>query len=244
MIFKQRLFTALLGLLFTTVLTGQASALYDPGVGRFCSRDPIGYVGGQLSLLNYVDSRPTFFVDPLGWELTLVPARIENHPWSHKPLNRGTLGETNAVFSVTCKCKTHWDWFGVCYLRPIPWANGLDCDLHFKLETTIHLDDIQIGGPGRVRNGIYGHEIIHAINYRRKARELHNKGPQSGRFDSELECIRVAIDIENEWYAWRLLEHHHANPESPHPKGLYPIDYQDDYNPIISFPLPLNPEEL
>ena len=115
MTFKQRLSTILLGLLFATVLTDQASALYDPGVGRFCSRDPIGYVGGQLSLLNYVDSRPTFFVDPLGWELTLVPARIENHPWSHKPLNRGTLGETNAVFSVTCKCKTHWDWFGVCY---------------------------------------------------------------------------------------------------------------------------------
>jgi len=52
MIFKQRLFTILLGLLFATVLTDQASALYDPGVGRFCSRDPIGYEddrnGGSL----------------------------------------------------------------------------------------------------------------------------------------------------------------------------------------------------
>ena len=38
--FKQRLFTLLLGLLFATVLTDQASALYDPGVGRFCTRDP------------------------------------------------------------------------------------------------------------------------------------------------------------------------------------------------------------
>jgi hypothetical protein len=43
MILKQRLFTVLLGLLFATVLTDQAAALYDPGVGRFCSRDPIGY---------------------------------------------------------------------------------------------------------------------------------------------------------------------------------------------------------
>ncbi len=47
MIFKQQLFIILLGLLFTTVLTDQASALYDPGVGRFCSRDPIGYVDGN-----------------------------------------------------------------------------------------------------------------------------------------------------------------------------------------------------
>lgn len=46
MIFKQRLFTALLGVLFASVLTDQASALYDPGVGRFCSRDPIGYMDG------------------------------------------------------------------------------------------------------------------------------------------------------------------------------------------------------
>ena len=44
MIFKQRLSTIVLGLLFAAVLTDQASALYDPGVGRFCSRDPIGYV--------------------------------------------------------------------------------------------------------------------------------------------------------------------------------------------------------
>ena len=47
MIFTQRFFTLLLGLLFATVLTDQASALYDPGVGRFCSRDPIGYEGGD-----------------------------------------------------------------------------------------------------------------------------------------------------------------------------------------------------
>ena len=47
MIFTQRLFTMLLGLLFATVLSDQASALYDPGVGRFCSRDPIGYADGS-----------------------------------------------------------------------------------------------------------------------------------------------------------------------------------------------------
>lgn len=63
MIFKQRLFTALLGLLFATVLTGQASALYDPGVGRFCSRDPVGYVDGASMYRAYFAIKS---VDPSG----------------------------------------------------------------------------------------------------------------------------------------------------------------------------------
>ena len=66
MMFKQRLFTVLLGLIFAVVLTDQASALYDPGVGRFCSRDPIGYGGGKETLYSYCDSQPTTRVDPEG----------------------------------------------------------------------------------------------------------------------------------------------------------------------------------
>jgi len=38
---------------------------YDPGVGRFISRDPIGYEGG-LNLYSYVTNIPTLMVDPLG----------------------------------------------------------------------------------------------------------------------------------------------------------------------------------
>ena len=40
------------------------------------SRDPIGYVSGRLSLFEYVSSRPTSVVDPLGlqgWEPFLPP---------------------------------------------------------------------------------------------------------------------------------------------------------------------------
>lgn len=75
MIFKQRLFAALLGLLFATVLTDQASALYDPGVGRFCKRDPIGYVGSAPSLYEYVDSRTLSMTDPIGLMGDLIPAK-------------------------------------------------------------------------------------------------------------------------------------------------------------------------
>ena len=60
-----RLFTLLFSLLFATVLTGQASALYDPGVGRFCSRDPIGYEDGA-HLYHYAKDSPISSLDPHG----------------------------------------------------------------------------------------------------------------------------------------------------------------------------------
>ncbi|MBL8870009.1 MAG: hypothetical protein JNK90_09450 [Planctomycetaceae bacterium] len=66
MIFKRQFFTLLLGLLFAVALTDQASALYDPGVGRFCSRDPIGYAGGQEQLYRYGNSTPHIETDSLG----------------------------------------------------------------------------------------------------------------------------------------------------------------------------------
>lgn len=41
---------------------------YDPQVGRFLSRDPIGYAGG-LNLFGYCSGNPIASVDPLGlWE--------------------------------------------------------------------------------------------------------------------------------------------------------------------------------
>ncbi|MBL8871253.1 MAG: hypothetical protein JNK90_15755 [Planctomycetaceae bacterium] len=76
MIFKQRFFTALLGLLFATVLTDQASALYDPGVGRFCSRDPIDLVGTGESLFHFVFGNPATDIDPTGMS-TVSPADVD-----------------------------------------------------------------------------------------------------------------------------------------------------------------------
>jgi RHS repeat-associated protein len=53
---------------------------YDPGVGRFISKDPIGYQGG-LNLYQYVPN-PTGWIDPLGL------ARVKGIT----PTNKGTRG--------------------------------------------------------------------------------------------------------------------------------------------------------
>ncbi len=39
---------------------------YDPKSGRFISKDPIGFAGGDTNLYAYVWNRPTMFIDPWG----------------------------------------------------------------------------------------------------------------------------------------------------------------------------------
>jgi RHS repeat-associated protein len=37
---------------------------YDPKVGRFISKDPIGFDGGDVNLYQYVGNNPVNFTDP------------------------------------------------------------------------------------------------------------------------------------------------------------------------------------
>jgi RHS repeat-associated protein len=39
---------------------------YDPEIGRFISKDPIGFLGGDLNLYAYVQNNPINWVDPEG----------------------------------------------------------------------------------------------------------------------------------------------------------------------------------
>jgi RHS repeat-associated protein len=39
---------------------------YDPEVGRFINKDPIGFAGGDFNLYAYVQNDPINFIDPLG----------------------------------------------------------------------------------------------------------------------------------------------------------------------------------
>lgn len=65
--FCRTLSVLLLGLVFAVKFGSDAYGMYNPGLGRFCSRDPIGYKGGKNLYSNYFQ---TWGVDPNGTECT------------------------------------------------------------------------------------------------------------------------------------------------------------------------------
>ncbi len=52
-------------ILFVAVICSEAMAKYNPELGRFIQRDPIGYIDGQ-NLVQYARSNPVRFVDTYG----------------------------------------------------------------------------------------------------------------------------------------------------------------------------------
>lgn len=102
MIFTQRFVTMLLGLLFATALTDQTLALYHPGVGRFCSRDPIGYVAGAKA----DRVRPNPRVSSPTTDEFLNPTACVNttSPYPSKPPVRIGVGGANPCVGVVIKC--------------------------------------------------------------------------------------------------------------------------------------------
>jgi RHS repeat-associated protein len=53
---------------------------YDPKAGRFVTKDPIGFVGGDVNLYGYVLNNPVRGVDPLGLKVT---SRWVTKPYAH-----------------------------------------------------------------------------------------------------------------------------------------------------------------
>ncbi|MBZ0165728.1 MAG: RHS repeat-associated core domain-containing protein, partial [Candidatus Omnitrophica bacterium] len=77
---------------------------YDPGIGRFLQRDPMGYYD-SMNLYEYVASNPLNFVDPYGLELRIyvspafgVPGINHVYVWSTK-VGRGK-GESGSSGSA------------------------------------------------------------------------------------------------------------------------------------------------
>ena len=78
---KCRLIVILLFLAVTVIATDSALAYYSTNLGRFISRDPIGYRGGSRNLYEYVFDSPINFLDPEG--LVTIPFPGGAGFWPH-----------------------------------------------------------------------------------------------------------------------------------------------------------------
>ena len=64
---------------------------YDSQVGRFISKDPIGFAGGDVVISNYVDGNPINFIDPDGLTSVEGFASYYNDMFEGRPTSSGEL---------------------------------------------------------------------------------------------------------------------------------------------------------
>jgi RHS repeat-associated protein len=81
---------------------------YDPMEGRFISRDPIGFAGGDVNLFAYVQNNPIRFRDPQG---LMTEAEKNDIYYCSKKLIEDTLKcekGCNPIKKIICKWKAIW----------------------------------------------------------------------------------------------------------------------------------------
>ncbi len=54
---------------------------YDPDTGRWTSKDPIGFAGGDIDLYGYVENDPVNWVDPFGLEVLVCNRKVDGFPF-------------------------------------------------------------------------------------------------------------------------------------------------------------------
>jgi RHS repeat-associated protein len=77
-----------------TGLTRFGARDYDPEVGRWTSRDPIGFSAGDSNLYGYVFQDPVNFVDPSGLEIEVIfwePVGVGRSSLGHVSVRSGEL---------------------------------------------------------------------------------------------------------------------------------------------------------
>ena len=87
---KRRLSMILLLLIGLIITADSASAYYSTNLGRFISRDPIGYQGSKWNLYEYVRGKPILYVDPTGWLLEHRPTTCYHYSVLLEPALVGT----------------------------------------------------------------------------------------------------------------------------------------------------------
>jgi RHS repeat-associated protein len=86
---------------------GHEFRTYDPSIGRWTTKDPIGFNGGDTNLYGYVLNDPVNFVDPSGLRSPLVPlgqfiSTCLSNPAACKSLINPLVDFINCGFDSDC----------------------------------------------------------------------------------------------------------------------------------------------
>src|SRR3989338_1217913 len=61
---------------------------YDPRTGRFITKDPIGFTGGDVNVYGYVGNNPVNWVDPWGLLECKIGPDIPKNPFISQDANK------------------------------------------------------------------------------------------------------------------------------------------------------------
>lgn len=76
-----------------------AKRYYDPKVGRFVTKDPIGFDGGDFNLYAYTKNNPVNYVDPDGERISVFTRSLDM-----KVKSGGYVHCERMQLGVTCVC--------------------------------------------------------------------------------------------------------------------------------------------
>jgi RHS repeat-associated protein len=106
---------------------------YDPMVGRFISKDPIGFAGGDVNLYGYVQNNPVNWIDPFGLDVWVYDYRAAGSGYGHVGLIMPNDNGTYIRYSQ-----------GADNPNAPPWQ--LIIPLHKAVVTTKNLPDLNMPG--------------------------------------------------------------------------------------------------
>ena len=209
--------------------------MYIALLGRFISRDPVGYVGGP-NLRQFADASPIGSLDPTGlatlhfhpqpyWKLDWYLAPLPADPKTGRQIE-GLLFVGTAYIQCKCDyCKAGKSDIAMCGAKP-------KCKVVIKLKHVL----IHTGVPEDMRSWVYGHEQRHAGNIERigmAVRDALTAEERKSRCGTPAACERKRLELQ-EWYG-RQLELQLDRERRHDPDDHHPFDGQY-YESIGPFP--------
>ncbi len=234
---------------------------YAPTLGRWLTRDPIGFKGGSLSLSEYCGGHPLSNIDPSGFAVAdLDPAIANFAPWCRvglryqyyldenrmpitsprdydpvRGLPENVLGNSDPdEYRTECVCTC-------CDPKMCDRTKRVVCRAIYRGRIRLSPTAIQIT-PRRVGatlSGSYGHEQRHVQNLIKGAQAAADlMSMEESKFGcvSESKCPGLALTIQS---VGQVIMNNWLQRESDHgqrPDGSVPRDYEPQkgvmYNPL------------
>ena len=208
-------------LLLTLATVLPAHAWYDPGQGRWCSRDPIGEQGG-VNLYGFVGNIPSMNVDHLGLlevAYSFVTPKTVQITDSFSAY-AGLGGVTPLDGDVSCHC------VGEC---------SVQCDV--LAISAIIMNEARAKKGTKLYKEFLNHELMHVMSwaYRVKMGVVGKLIGERCRYETKPECEKAAGEIERK-YREILRALACGNDHLPFPKSnLIPWE-QSRYSPQNGLP--------